>query len=201
MNVKLCLAALSLVALTAAPAFSDTINFNNPTGELNHSQMYSSGSSSVTVYGFNNNGSNRDLFGKNDGGSEHGVGIDDASDNEITTTTFVQVDISALTGPFTLSIGSTQDVEGFNIFASNALGTLGTEIGHFPTPGSDPFTTGLISTSDKFISIQANGNSDSSNNVLLDSLTTASTPEPSSLILLGTGILGLAGVVRRKISA
>jgi hypothetical protein len=51
---------------------------------------------------------------------------------------------------------------------------------------------------DHFVSITAD-NEDS--NVLLDGLTTTVTPEPNSLLLLGTGIIAAAGALRKKLAA
>jgi hypothetical protein len=197
-TVKFKLAvALTFAAACVSTAFCDTINFSSPTGDLGHSHTYTSGSTSVTAYAFGGSG---DLFGKMDGGSENGVGIARQRDNEITNSTFIELDLSSVTNPFSLSIGSTQDVEGFKVCFSNSLGTLGGSCQDFFHPGSDPFSTPYFTKplGDQFVTITADRED---SNVLLDGLTTTATPEPNSLLLFGTGIIAAAGVVRKKLAA
>ncbi len=206
MNFKCLLATLSLAAAASTPAFSATIDFTGANNSLGHSQTFGSGAGSVTAYAFNTNGSNASLFGKNGGGSENGLGITGTLDNEITSSTFIQLNVSNLTTPFSLAIGSTQSQEGFSVYVSNTLGSLGTLYQDIHTPTSDPFSTALISTTDTYVSVTADGNPSGVGNVLLDTLTTSPAttspvPEPSSLVLLGTGILSAAGALRRKLSA
>ncbi len=194
--------AFGLLSLSAS---ADTINFNNPTGTLGHSQTYTSGSTGVTAYAFGSANGLDLLFGKNQSLSESGVGISGNKDNEITTTSFVQLDITKISGLFSLVIGSTQNQEGFILCFSNTLGTLGTTCTPFGTPGSDPFTTPQFNRgANQFVSITSAGTPTAQGNILLNQLnfTPASpVPEPSSLYLLGTGIVAAAGAVRRKLSA
>ncbi len=188
-------AALTIAAVCAGPAFGSTINFNSPTGHQGHSQTYGA----VTAYAFANGGGSLDLFGKSDGGSEEGVGIFGTSNNEITSTTFVQLDLTNITGPFSLTIGSTQNVEGFNVCFSNTLGAVGSSCTTFSSPNPDPYTTTDFTKLGQYVSIQADG-TPAGGNVLVNDLNYGSVPEPSSLVLLGTGIVAAAGVVRRKLA-
>jgi hypothetical protein len=198
---------LTVIFALAPSAWATSIDFNfdNPSGPLGTSQTYTSGGVTITAYGFAGTptGTPTDLYGKHAGGSENGLGLADYTDFEISTDSFVQLDLTNLwalspgTGLLDMSIGSVQEGESWQIFGSDIKGTLGTEIQHGTTDAPTDFTLKGTAEHYTYLGVEAG-----SGNVLLSTLSVDPTPapEPSSILLLGTGLLGI-GAFGRKLHA
>jgi hypothetical protein len=115
---------------------------------------------------------------------------DPSGDHEITVGSYIGVDLSgdpAFYGNDLLGISSlTGDSFKYCVTDKFADCTWSAAITTSPIPI-------ITSSTNHFIFVTAG-----SNNVLLASLQTSPVPEPSSMMLLGSGALGLLGVIRRK---
>jgi len=151
----------------------------------------------VIATGFaSSGGAQVDLFGKGLAsiGTEDGLGlVNDTLDHEIQGHSFIQLDISSLSGLIQIAMGSTGGGDRWAIFGSNSGGIKG--ITQLATGINDDslLVTVTNATHFHFLDITA-----VNNNVLLQELSaTASTPEPGTFALLGLGAIGL-GLIRRK---
>lgn len=201
-----CVVATGMFLGAATPARADFIDFSTPSGDRGHSQTYDGGA--ITAYGYSNSGNPTDLYGKNGGFGEQGLGLTyhDNRDYEINSSHFIELDLAKLNpagDTITLKIESLQSGETFDIFGSNSLGKEGTTLlasgkGQNDANPVDTVTFNLQGFD--YISITS-GTGD----VLLGTLETASpsplptVPEPSSLALCGWGLAGLTwGAWRRR---
>jgi hypothetical protein len=204
-----------------SPLRATTFLFNSPTGQLGTSQAYTSGQT-ITAYGwgcFNTTDSGLsatstpdhsclsgsfqthavDLYGKQSGDpTENGLGIwkDPQNDHEISNDDFIDFDLSGVTATTgNWSFGSVQVGEQVEYCFGNSNTALNTSnCSTYTGSGTDPVTLSLNWTGFKDISVIA-----PTNDILVGSVTT--TPEPGTLVLCGTGLLSMAGFLRRKLSA
>jgi hypothetical protein len=209
-KIRVAIFFVAMIVLSALPSWAGTIDFADCStvtsflpatcagGGTNRTQIiYNSG---IMATGYHYNGTSWNytpLAIKNGGVNETGLGVfaDPSGDDEITVNDAVSLDLGGYRGTgFFLNIGSLQSGESYQYCWSINANT-----------GCTPIATGLTASSlwltvpniNPFLYISA-----SSGNVLVSSITIpdAQVPEPSSMLLLSSGLFGLAGIVRRKIS-
>lgn len=227
MKAKFVLWVLGMSLFGAAPVFAGTmsVNFGSPTTISGDTATYTFDSHTVTATGYqctdNMLGScstaGVTLVDKHDGMGESGLGVMGGphGDDEIESNTFVQLDFSALANAgitsLTFQIQSVQTGEGFRLFESNTAGMPGataleTVVGNGSNNPNEVVTTtvSVNFAANAFIDISAlnNNAAHSHNDVLLGAIPGSpagpgAAPEPGTLALFGTGLLGLGCVVRR----
>ena len=194
----------SLGLCTLANAATETWDFSGANVVLGTTQNYFSAPSSIKIvaYGFlgtpTAKGSAAALYGKNAGSTEKGIGTNLGTNNEIDSSHFVELDLSALIGySVNFGVNSLQGPDMYNVYSSNALnGTFALIPPANRTASSfGPLT---ISSTNDFLAVSA-----TAADVLLSSATATvgsgiGTPEPRFYSIFLAGLLGLAGIVYRK---
>jgi hypothetical protein len=187
-----------VVACVMAPAaFASTITWDFATapnaslGSTTHT--YTEGGIGIIATG------SSDLYYKVGGGDETGLGLVGESDHEIDADQSIVLNLGGLfskdvTG-LTLTLGSIQSGESGKVC----------DFAHcMYFNSSEDFTA--VSIMSLYSEMKAGDNGQltvtaGSGDVLIDQLQakTCTVPEPSSLLLMGSGVLAMAGVVRRKL--
>jgi len=184
----------------AAPVFADStssgsFNFTSTLGTLGTTNTLTSGSFSVVATGYAAPGMTTDLYAKNDGPNEIGMGLATGMDHEIGGTQFIQLNLTQIlsTNPTSvmLGVGSIQFPDTYQIWGSNTAGALGTML----ATNQSSFTFDLSSFGKyDYISVTS-----PTGTVLIDGLTvnqplSQSTSEPNAAILVLAGLAALASI-------
>lgn len=195
--LPICCTLLGLVATCgAAPILFDF--GGTPTGPVGaSSRSVTEGIYTLTAYGFDANNTPHNLYFKNEGTDEHGLGLVNTNDNELTLTSnprgianYMQIDVSQVYGVFPtgqLRVQSVTSGEEFDVYGSNTLGSIGTVISSGNTLDNDFLTLpnwGIY----KFISVAVTpqaGSSHNDDNVLVDAIQVVPEPTALPLVILG----------------
>lgn len=200
-------AVLAASALLTVSAFADTpgVSFTAPGSTINNTSGFSLGyafttlsDTDVTALGYYDNGGLQEA---------HQVGLFDGTGTLLASTTITgngtQVgffNFNSIT-PILLSAGSEYEVEGttgviddytFDTIGFTTEPTIGFVLDTFQPGNTLQFATNSTGIT------AAEGGGIFGANFETDSV--AVTPEPGSMVLFGTGLLGLAGVVRRRLA-
>jgi hypothetical protein len=210
--MKKLLATTAILAALTLPASATILdwNFQDHLGVLPNTQTFTAGGFGLSARGFTASDAGTALFGKNGGGDENGLGLnnDASGDHEITGGNFVQLNLDGLLGlldinSFTFQMGSTTQGEGWKVFGSNDAHPFQfTLLAQSSGTGDEGFHT-LAGGWDNYnffyfgSGVGACG-SGCNANVLLTNFdaTLAATPLPGALGFFAAGLLGLGGLVR-----
>jgi hypothetical protein len=212
-RVTLVTALVAVSALVGlVPANAATWNFNLPSGPLAATQNYTSGAITIQAAGFTDStfATTTNLYGKNDGGNENGVGLDFDGDNEISGSALIRIDFSnaraANQVAFTFQMGSTTSGEGWAVYGSDSATTGYNFITSATNDEAAHTLFGADDSYDFYYFIYSGPTTGVGGaNVLLASISSANgqtglTPIPGALPLFASGLggLGLLGWRRKR---
>jgi hypothetical protein len=221
MKIKNIITATTLIAsgifgISSAQAVPVTWNFSSAsacTSCSGSSFTYTSSGDSIIATGFTSHSLSTatNLFRKNSGGDENGVGIasDPTHNDEIWGTTLIRIDLGGTNKYTNLSftMGSTTGTERWEVWGSDSATASGTGLNGFNviTSGtSDGSSNSLASTYEYYFFGLAPTDTQHGDNVLLASLTgtptnlTSPVPEPSTWAMLILGFFGIGFVAYRQ---
>jgi hypothetical protein len=153
-----------------------------------------------------------DLFGKNGGTNETGLGVVNAGptfgNNEIEHEEVIRIDLTAIKSSwnsFSFQMGSTQNSEYWQVWGSNSATAKFGDVGTYTLTGADQNDhTGLFMYNYYFFSV-LEANDSTSQNVLITALDASSNPsrvggvpEPSTWAMLILGFFGIGFVAYRQ---
>ena len=202
---RLMLGAVALIALAAGSAANaaTTISLGGSNVNWGNTHTYSTGFGNIVASGFTAANTATALYGKNLGGDEIGLGLnnDPSGDHEIYYGYgYVQLDVSALFGlvsGISFTTNSTTEGEQWSIYGSNTAGSY--TLANLLLSGTNESGGALPSFGTykyyDFVSTSTSGGK----NFLISTLSLSAVPEPSTwaMMLFGFGGIGLA-MRRRK---
>ncbi len=199
-NKVLGVLALGCLAIASqARATPIDFNFGIPSGDQGLTHTYTAGSPSLSITATAFGTPAADLWGKNAGGDEVGLGLtnDSTHDHEIQVGKgFIQLDVMALFGKVSslstkFQTNSTTGGDAYQVFGSNTAGTLGTLV----AAGGSEISQALPDFGTyRYYDFNA-----SAGNYLISSITAQqNVPEPASFVILGAGLLGIGMMARRQ---
>ncbi|MGI9114853.1 MAG: hypothetical protein DLM52_11560 [Chthoniobacterales bacterium] len=183
-------AKATLVALDLNPS-----GLNAPVGSSSNS--YTQSGYTITATGYDNPTTTHELFFKNGGVGETGLGLVNTNDNELQVNNgvpanYIQLDLhTLLSAGFTngkIEVGSVQPNESFSLYGSSTAGTLGAFLGTFGSSSNDLFVDVPKFGTYDYVSVAA-----ASADVLPVAFEAVSTPVPEMNALLP--IVGLLSAV------
>ena len=184
--VLACVLSASVCVIGSSAASAATFTFQSPAGAVGAAtEIYTSGGLQITAAGFNSSNfssPDQNLFDKTGTGDEHGLGLTNDGDDEITVGSYVRIAMPAGVSNVTFSMDSSTTPDAWAVYGSSSADPL--SLGVALATGTSEGTFTLPFEAYYFFTA-------TDGNVLIDSLTMTATPLPAALPLFATGLAGL----------